>query len=44
MILAAVLAGASDIHLEPLTKYVRLRYRIDGELREILEYQNFLHQ
>jgi len=44
MILWAVLAWASDIHLEPLTKYVRLRYRIDGELREILEYQNFLHQ
>jgi len=22
---------------------VRLRYRIDGELREILEYQSFLH-
>ena len=44
MILWAVLSGASDIHVEPLTSYVRLRYRIDGELREILEYQNFLHQ
>jgi len=22
---------------------VRLRYRVDGELREILEYQSFLH-
>jgi type IV pilus assembly protein PilB len=44
MILGAVLSGASDIHVEPLTSYVRLRYRIDGELREILEYQNFLHQ
>jgi len=22
---------------------VRLRYRLDGELREILEYQSFLH-
>jgi type IV pilus assembly protein PilB len=44
VILGAVLSGASDIHLEPLTSYVRLRYRIDGELREVLEYQNFLHQ
>lgn len=44
IILWAVLSGASDIHLEPLTSYVRIRYRIDGELREILEYQNFLHQ
>lgn len=43
MILAAVLWGSSDIHIEPLTSYVRLRYRLDGELREILEYQNFLH-
>ena len=44
VVLGAVLSGASDIHLEPLTSYVRLRYRIDGDLREILEYQNFLHQ
>jgi type IV pilus assembly protein PilB len=43
MILAAVLWGSSDIHIEPLTSYVRLRYRLDGELRQILEYQNFLH-
>lgn len=43
MILAAVLWESSDIHLEPLSSYVRLRYRLDGELREILEYQNFLH-
>lgn len=44
IILAAVLWDASDIHIEPLSSYVRLRYRIDGELREILEYQSFLHQ
>ncbi len=43
IILWAVLSGASDIHLEPLSNFVRLRYRIDGELKEILEYQNFLH-
>jgi len=44
MILGAVLWDSSDIHIEPLTSYVRLRYRVDGELKEILEYQNFLHQ
>ncbi|MDD2908046.1 MAG: GspE/PulE family protein [Candidatus Gracilibacteria bacterium] len=43
IILAAVIGDSSDIHLEPLSSYVRLRYRLDGELREILEYQNFLH-
>ncbi len=44
MIIWAVESGSSDIHIEPLTNIVRLRYRIDGELREILEYQPFLHQ
>ncbi len=43
IILAAVVWDSSDIHLEPLSSYVRLRYRLDWELREILEYQNFLH-
>jgi len=43
MILGAVLSWASDIHVEPLSSFVRLRYRVDGDLREILEYQNFLH-
>jgi len=44
IILGAVLWDASDIHIEPLSSYVRLRYRVDGELKEILEYQSFLHQ
>lgn len=44
IILWAVIQWASDIHIEPLSSYVRLRYRVDGELKEILEYQNFLHQ
>ena len=44
IILWAVLWDSSDIHLEPLSNYVRLRYRLDWDLREILEYQNFLHQ
>ena len=30
----AISSGASDIHLEPLESYTRLRYRIDGDLVE----------
>lgn len=30
----AIEDGASDIHIEPLEKYLRLRYRIDGDLVE----------
>ncbi|MDR2728371.1 MAG: Flp pilus assembly complex ATPase component TadA [Chitinispirillales bacterium] len=30
----AISSGASDIHLEPLENYTRLRYRIDGDLVE----------
>ncbi|PID84153.1 hypothetical protein CSB09_02655 [Candidatus Gracilibacteria bacterium] len=44
IIIGAVEIGSSDIHVEPLTHIVRIRYRVDGELREILEYQPFLHQ
>ncbi|MBI4410273.1 MAG: type II secretion system protein GspE, partial [Gemmatimonadetes bacterium] len=31
----AVLRGASDIHIEPFEKELRVRYRIDGSLQEI---------
>jgi len=33
----AVLKGASDIHIEPYEKEVRVRYRIDGSLREVMK-------
>ena len=33
IIIGAVESGSSDIHIEPLTNIVRLRYRVDGELR-----------
>lgn len=32
----AVKARASDIHIEPFEKYVKIRYRVDGELQEML--------
>ena len=39
IILAGGMAtGASDIHLEPEEEYVRLRYRLDGMLTDILEF------
>jgi type IV pilus assembly protein PilB len=30
-------AGASDLHFEPYEKFYRIRYRIDGELREVAQ-------
>ncbi len=33
----AVLRGASDIHVEPFEKEIRIRYRIDGALMEIMK-------
>ncbi len=33
----AIKAGASDIHIDPLEKAMRIRYRIDGVLHEIFQ-------
>lgn len=38
----AVRQRASDIHIEPMEKDIRVRYRIDGNLREIIQYDNTL--
>jgi type IV pilus assembly protein PilB len=35
MMVDAIVAGASDIHFEPYEKSYRVRFRIDGELREV---------
>jgi type II secretory ATPase GspE/PulE/Tfp pilus assembly ATPase PilB-like protein len=43
MIICAVEINASDIHLEPEETRIRLRYRVDGLLREILEYPLINH-
>jgi len=32
----AIKAGATDIHIEPLMKHTRVRYRVDGALREVM--------
>jgi type II secretory ATPase GspE/PulE/Tfp pilus assembly ATPase PilB-like protein len=34
----AIATGASDVHLEPEENYVRLRYRLDGVLTDILDF------
>lgn len=33
----AVKSRASDVHIEPFENYVRVRYRIDGQLHEVLK-------
>jgi type IV pilus assembly protein PilB len=38
----AVRQRASDIHIEPMERDIRVRYRIDGNLREIIQYDNTL--
>lgn len=39
----ALTKGASDIHIEPLKNLTRIRIRVDGELRVIVEYPLNLH-
>lgn len=38
IIVDAVKSRASDIHVEPHEKFVQVRYRVDGELRNVLKY------
>lgn len=35
--------GASDIHIEPSRKYSAVRYRVDGQLREVLRPRRDMH-
>ncbi|MBN2096030.1 type II/IV secretion system protein [Candidatus Peregrinibacteria bacterium] len=43
MITYATSIGASDIHIEPLENIVRIRFRVDGVLRLIIEYPSNIH-
>jgi type IV pilus assembly protein PilB len=36
IITEAIKAGATDIHVEPLSKTTRVRFRVDGALREVM--------
>ena len=40
----AVKARASDIHLEPFENKLSIRFRVDGVLREVLQYQKNITQ
>lgn len=40
----SVEAGASDIHIEPLESYSRIRIRIDGILEELIQYPKNIHE
>ncbi len=37
MLIDAINLGASDLHFEPFEKFYRIRFRVDGELREIAQ-------
>ncbi|HPE67815.1 MAG TPA: ATPase, T2SS/T4P/T4SS family [Thermotogota bacterium] len=43
ILLGAIKQDASDIHIEPFEKLVRIRFRVDGLLRKITEYPRKLH-
>ncbi len=40
---SALHMGASDVHIEPEEKTVRIRFRVDGVLRHIIEYPVNIH-
>ncbi|MCO5108521.1 MAG: type IV-A pilus assembly ATPase PilB [Burkholderiaceae bacterium] len=37
ILIDAIQSGASDVHFEPYEKFYRIRFRVDGELREIAQ-------
>src|SRR5690606_25039282 len=37
ILIDAINMGASDLHFEPYEKFYRIRYRVDGVLREIAQ-------
>ena len=37
VLLDAIQAGASDLHFEPYERFYRIRFRIDGQLREVAQ-------
>ena len=44
IIAGAIKTKASDVHIEPCKEYVRLRYRIDGVLQEIVNLPKGAHK
>ena len=44
MLAGAVNAGASDIHLEPHVPEMRVRYRVDGELQQVMSIPDHIEE
>ncbi|MDD3191098.1 MAG: GspE/PulE family protein [Candidatus Pacebacteria bacterium] len=44
IIAGAVKTNASDVHIEPDKEYIRLRYRIDGVLQDIVRFPKNVHK
>ena len=45
MIFAGALAlGASDVHIEPEEVSIRLRYRLDGVLQDVIDLERFIYE
>tara|TARA_R110002073_G_scaffold20123_5_gene72570 strand:- start:3344 stop:5095 length:1752 start_codon:yes stop_codon:yes gene_type:complete len=40
----AATAGASDVHLEPFKPEMRVRYRVDGELQQVMTIPNHIEE
>jgi len=40
----AIRSRASDIHIEPGSENIRVRYRVDGELRSVMSLEKDVHQ
>jgi len=43
LLTVSVESKASDIHIEPMENYCRIRIRIDGILEELVQYPKNLH-
>ena len=43
LLTVSVEKNASDIHIEPMENYCRIRIRIDGILEELVQYPKNLH-
>ncbi len=44
MLANAVKAGASDVHIEPEENRVQVRYRVDGDLKPVLQYPKHIQE
>ena len=44
ILMGAINGSASDIHLEPHTPEMRVRYRVDGELKEVMTIPNHIEE